>query len=295
MDWATIYEFWMKLMEILAQGAFPGVLFAMGTRITLRDMGRELDRPWVLLRIFATTSILAPLATAAVIALFPELLPKELGGLMLISAATGGSVFALLGVRSKHGNMALGTTSMALLSLVMCLTLPPWLWLFNHWFPLHLTVLPGRVFMTVVPFAVLPMLAGAALNTWRPSIAKILGSIANKLSIAAMLILWVTFLKLALVNIFTTFSLAGYVAVFIVTTITLYAGYYSVGGKNRGDKLTGAMTATQTNLGAWLLVIHISYPSEHIWPLATAYIVLRTIYIIPWYHYFKYRVKQHGG
>lgn len=282
-------ELFMNVIAFLAVTAFPAVLFVIGASVPLKDLGQELRRPLPLLRLLAVTNILVPLVTAGVLKLLT--VPPILQGLMLLSAATGGSVFAMMGVKSKKGNMALASASMVFLCLLAPLVIPFWLWVFDLWFGLELSAAPAILIVKLLPYSVPPLLLGVLCREWIPSVTKILQVGLNWFSKLSILLFVLLYIKAAVEFIFG-FTLAAFAATFIVTTITIFAGYYLEGGTDRADKICGSMTASLSNVSAWLLIIHLSYPKVHVWNITTAYIVLRFVYIAIWYRYHKFLVAR---
>ena len=131
-----------------------------------------------------------------------------------------------------------------------------------------------------------------ALNAFLPKLAEMLQRILNIYSKVALLILFVVFIVPALKMLFT-FALTSWVAVFVVMTLSLVAGYYS-GGATRPEHISVAVAATQCNLTALVVIAHVSYPQVHILGTLLAYIILSWLPATIWYKLFLRQLAQQG-
>jgi len=284
-------EAFIKAIGFLAHSAFFSIVFVIAARITPALLVQELRKPGVLLKTFVVTSIIVPLLTAGVVKFLH--LPMLLGGVMLIGAVTPGSPFALLGTKGKKGSLPLASTIMGFLILAMPVTVPFWLWVFNHWFDLHhLEISPGTIFATVAYLTLLPLAIGVALNAFLPKLAEMLQRILNLYSKIAILIIFGLFIGPGLKTLFT-FDLISWVAIFGVMTLSLVAGYYS-GGETRPERISVAMAATECNLTALIVIAHVSYPQVHILGTLLAYIIVSWLTATIWYKLFLRQLARQG-
>ena len=284
-------EAFIKAIGFLAHSAFFSIVFVIAARITPALLVQELRKPGVLLKTFVVTSIIVPLLTAGVVKFLH--LPMLLGGVMLIGAVTPGSPFALLGTKGKKGSLPLASTIMGFLILAMPVTVPFWLWVFNHWFALHhLEISPGTIFATVAYLTLLPLAIGVALNVFLPKLAEMLQRILNLYSKIAILIIFGLFIVPGLKTLFT-FDLISWVAIFGVMTLSLVAGYYS-GGETRPERISVAMAATECNLTALIVIAHVSYPQVHILGTLLAYIIVSWLTATIWYKLFLRQLARQG-
>ena len=281
----------IKAIGFLAHSAFFSIVFVIAARITPAALAQELRKPALLLKTFVVTSIIVPLLTAGVIKLLH--VPMLLGGVMLLGAVTPGSPFALMGTKGKKGSLPLAATIMGFLILAMPVTVPFWLWVFRGWFALpHLEISPATIFATVAYLTLLPLAIGVALNAFLPKLAEMLQRILNVYSKIAILILFVVFIVPAL-KMLLTFDLISWVAMFVVITLSLVAGYYS-GGETRPEHISVAVAATQCNLTALVVIAHVSYPQVHILGTLLAYIILTWLPATIWYKLFLRQLARQG-
>ena len=281
----------LKVIGFVAHSAFFSIIFVIAARITPAALVQELRKPALLLKTFVVTSIMVPLLTAGVVKLLH--VPMLLGGVMLLGAVTPGSPFALMGTKGKKGSLPLASTIMGFLILAMPVTVPFWLWVFKDWFALpHLEISPATIFATVAYLTLLPLAIGVALNAFLPKLAEMLQRILNVYSKIAILILFVVFIVPAL-KMLLTFDLISWVAMFVVITLSLVAGYYS-GGETRPEHISVAVAATQCNLTALVVIAHVSYPKVHILGTLLAYIILSWLPATIWYKLFLRQLARQG-
>jgi BASS family bile acid:Na+ symporter len=284
-------ELLIKAIGFLAHSAFFSIVFVIAARITPALLLQELRKPGLLLKTFVVTSIIVPLLTAGVVKFLH--LPMLLGGVMLIGAVTPGSPFALMGTKGKKGSLPLASTIMGFLILAMPVTVPFWLWVFNHWFALqHLEISPATIFATVAYLTLLPLAIGVALNAFLPKLAEMLQRILNIYSKIAILILFALFIGPGL-KMLLTFDLISWVAIFVVMTLSLVAGYYS-GGETRPERISVALAATECNLTALIVIAHVSYPQVHILGTLLAYIIVSWLPATIWYKLFLRQLARQG-
>lgn len=274
---------------------FPIYVFVICSKFTFKDLGREfLNNRRLMLKIFLVTSILVPLIAAGVVKLL--CVPLLLGGIMLIASTAPGDPFDLVESHGKKGGLLLASAIMLLLVLVMPLTVPCWMWVFSQWFPLNLSVSPAGIFMAVAPKVLPPLLLGLVLRQLLPSITEKLAVILHWYFRISAILITIYFLPLAVAKILT-FGLAGDIAMFIVTTLTLFVGYYLDRKSSRKDRISIALTVSLGNMAAVLFVAHHCYPKLNMLDFVVmifGWIVLRWVIIWLWYFFMKFRMARRG-
>jgi predicted Na+-dependent transporter len=232
-----------------------------------------------------------PLITAGVVKILD--VPLLLGGLLLIASVTAGDPFDVVEAKGKKGNITLSSITMLFLVLVMPFTVPFWLWIFSQWFPLRLSVSPWPLFAAIAPLTIAPLLAGIIFHELLPSLTKILRPALEwfiKISLGIQILIFIV----PAMEAMSTFNVASFAAIFIVTTLSLFAGYYAGGGTNRKDRISIATTSALGNLAAIMLIAHLSYPKVHVWFTLLAYVVLRWLVFMLWYLFLRVRLHLQG-
>jgi predicted Na+-dependent transporter len=283
-------DVFMRGIEILMHAAFPAVVFVISSKVTFKDLLQEFERPWLLLKTFGVACLIVPLITAGVIKSLN--VPLLLGGVMLIASVAPADPFDLLEAKGKKGNISLVSANMALLCLMLPLTAPFWLWAFSQWFPLHLSISPVRIFVTIAPITLLPLLAGIAFHEVLPAFSKILQHLLEWFFRIAIILLALVFLRPAVETILK-FNFVSVISIIIVVTLSIFAGYYA-GGSNRGDRISLALTASLGNLAAVMVIAHLCYPKVHVWGTVLAWVLLRWLTIMLWYLFLRVRIFRRG-
>lgn len=280
----------LKASVILVHATFPVAVFVISSSVTFKEIYDQFKRPWLLAKTFAVTVGLIPFITAGVVKLFE--VPLFIAGVMLVAGASPGDSFALLEVKSKRGNVTPAAATMVLLCLAMPFTVPLWMWLFSGWFPLRLEVSPAKLFSTIASLTILPLLAGTALRTYRPSLAAALQRVMEVIYRVAIILVAVISLELG-INGVSRFTPASLVSIFVVVSLAVVIGYYA-GGAERKDRLSLALTASLGNLAVVVLVAHQCYPGANVPATAVVFVILRWAIIMLWYVFLKFRLNLRG-
>ena len=294
-----IVTFWTGLLDnktflhvLLAwlDTVFPVYVFVVCSKFKFKEVGRELAaNRWVMLRVVLLGVLGIPLATAGIVKLLDVSI--MLGGIMLIASTAPGDPFDLVEAHGKKGGLMMAAITMLILVLVMPFIVPCWMWVFSRWFPLHLSVAPAGVFHAVAPKVLPPLLIGLILRETLPRLADVLAKVLHSYFKISAILITVYFLPFAVAKMLA-FGVNGYIAMFLVTTMTLFAGYYSC-EVSRKDRISIALTVSLGNMAAVLFVAHQCYPKLNMIDfLMTVFgwIILRWIYIWVWYFYLKLRV-----
>ncbi|MDD2235815.1 MAG: bile acid:sodium symporter [Kiritimatiellae bacterium] len=279
----------IRAIGLLAHSAFFCIVFVIASQISPAALLRELRRPKLLIRTFVITSLVVPLLTAGIVKVLH--VPMLLGGVMLLGAVTPGSPFALMGTKSKKGSLPLASVIMGFLIVIMPVMVPGWLWIFSHWFGLHhLEISPFRIFVTVVNLTLTPLVIGVVLNVLLPRVTDGLRRVLALYSKVAILIILVLFIVPG-VKTLTTFSLVDWVAIVVVMTLALIAGYYS-GGSTRPERISIALASTECNLTALMVIARVSYPQIHILDVLLAYVLVSWLTAMVWYVLFRRQLSR---
>jgi len=276
---------------------FPIYVFVVTSKFTFKIIGQEiLDKKWLLLKVFLVTAILIPLIAAGIVKIFP--VPLVLGGIMLIASIAVGDPFDLVDAHGKKGSLLMASAIMIVLILLMPLTVPFWMWVFSHWFPLNLSASPENILMKVSAVAIVPMLAGLLFRQFLPKLTNILEVIFDWYFKVSAILLVIIFLPGSVGKIISVFGITGIIAMTIMTSITIIAGYYAATGAERKDRISIALACSLGNMAAVFFIAYHGYPSleKNFDFLITVlgWVVLRWLIIWGWYFIMKYRVKKKG-
>jgi len=280
----------ISVIGTLLHVTFPAIVFVISANLTFKDLVRELKKPWLLRKTFLVACVIVPLITAATVKMLN--VPLLLGGIMLISAIAPGDPFDLVEAKGKKGSISVAAVIMPFLVLVMPLTAPIWLWVLSQWFPMHLSVSPGALFVEIAPLTIAPLLAGILFHRFLPSVTKVLQPILEWFFRISVIILLLIFIVPS-IEAMTKFNFASYAAIFIAISLSLFAGYYA-GGSNRKDRISLSVTSGLGNLAVILLVAHVCYPKVHVLFTVFAYVIVRWVVFIFWFLILKGRLHLRG-
>ncbi len=278
------------VIELLLHVTFPVIVFVISANLSFRDMGRELKNPLLLVRTFLVACIFVPLLTAGVVKLLN--VPLLLGGIMLISSVAPGDPFDLVEAKGKKGSISAAAVIMPFLVLVMPLTVPIWLWVLSQWFPMHLSVSPGTLFVEIAPLIIAPLFAGILFHEFLPSLTKVLQRILDwffRISVITLVLIFIV----PSIQAMAKFNFVSYAAIFIVISASLFVGYYA-GGSNRKDRISLSVTSGLGNLAVILLVAHVCYPKVHVLFTVFAYVIVRWAVFVFWFILLRGRLCLRG-
>ncbi len=276
--------------ELLAHAAFPMVVLIISSRVTVEDLVAEFRRPWTLVKAFFVTSFIVPLVTAGAVKAFD--IPLLVGGIVLIAGVAPGDSFALLEAKSKRGSINLAAATMSLLCLIMPFTVTFWLWVVGKWFPLRFTVPPLRLWWTILPVTVVPLLVGITLHRYLPAFTAVLQRVLEWCFRVCIIFLGIAGLIVGIKDL-SKLTVASYVCIFFVVSFAIVAGYYA-GGSTRKDRISLGLTASLGNLAAVLLIAHTSYPNVHVLGIVVVFVLWRWVIIMLWYLFLRLRLHLRG-
>jgi predicted Na+-dependent transporter len=301
-----IINYWEGLLEnktfmhiLLAwlDTIFPIYVFVACSQYTFKETWQEIrNNRRLLIKAVILTSFIIPLVAAGVLTILT--VPILLAGIMLIASTAPGDPFDLVETHGKKGGLLMASGIMIVLVLVMPLTVPAWMWIFSQWFPLNLSTSPMDIFLAVAPKVIPPMVIALILRQFLPVITEKIANILHWYFRISALLITIYFIPFAIGKIFT-FGLYGYIAMFIVTTLTLFSGYYLAEseGVERKDRISIALTVSLGNMAAVLFIAHHCYPLLNMLDFLMVifgWIVLRWAIIWVWYFFFKFRLSRQG-
>ncbi|MEI8344438.1 MAG: hypothetical protein WCG06_00015 [Candidatus Omnitrophota bacterium] len=288
MNWLHDNRCLMGAVEWLTHNIFPVLVFIISSSLSFEDIARQLKKKALLVRAFLAACVVIPLLTALVVKILN--VPMLVGGILLVSSVTPGDPFDLLEAKGKKGSIPLAAVLMTLFVVVMPLTVPFWLWVFDGWFKLDLAVAPLSVFGEIAPLTVVPFLAGILLNRFLPKAAAALRPMLEWFFKAALILLVVVFIVPAMRTLLK-FDFNSVAAIFAVITLSLLIGYYA-GGSQRQDRISLATASAIGNLAAVMLIAHLCYPKVHVWYPLLALVILRFFVFKFWFILLRFRIAR---
>ena len=285
----------MKYMMLLLNIIFPLYVFVICSRYSLKEIVQEIQLKWVtILKVVLLTSLVIPLVAAATVKALN--VTYTLAVIMLIASTAPGDPFDLVETSGKKGNLLLATALMIVLAILMMVTVPCWMWVFRHWFDMELTVAPLGIFHAVATKIIPPLLLGVLCHWLFPNFTAKVADILHKFFTISAIFLTVFFIFASIEHIIFWFGLNGIIAMIIVTTFTVFAGYY-LSEQDRKDRISTALVVSLGNVAAVLFITVQCLPwlgNLDFLLTALGWIVLRWAIIWGWYFFMKYRMKVQG-
>lgn len=276
---------------------FPVYVLSVSSKFSFKIVWKQIfDNKWLMLKIFLLVGVFIPLMVAGVVKMIN--IPLVLGGIMLISSTAAGDPFDLVDAHGKKGSLIMASAAMILLVLFMPVVVPFWMWVFSGWFPLHLSTEPVGVFTKVSVVALVPMVIGLVLRQFLPKFSDKLAVVLGWYFKISAISLAVFFLPAAVWKIVTIFGINGIIAMILVTTATIFSGYYIATGSPRKDKISISLACSLGNMAAVFFIAYHAYPdlekNSDFLLTVLGWVVLRWLIIYAWFFFMKYRVTKKG-
>ncbi|MBV8490152.1 MAG: hypothetical protein JO199_06435 [Candidatus Eremiobacteraeota bacterium] len=271
-----------ELLKAALPYCIPIAILGIAIRVTWRDMRLALAEWRGILLACAVCFVLDPLIAAAVCkGLQPN---RFVEGAVLFAAIAPGDPFVVLEAEHRKGNVPLSIVFSCLLALLMPLSLFVWMPIMVHWFggPADRVSAAGAFFdlvKLVFPFVV----GGVALRSLVPKFAEAIEGPVKILAQVAYIFIGglVVFVGIKFI---LTYSLMTALAVFIVASLSLIAGYRISAFSTERSRRTGALAVA---LGNFVVVIYIGteaykLPSQEFCAALAVAVVVRILAIFFW-------------
>lgn len=285
----------MSLAELVALAlkiSIFAIVFSIGMSARPGDFTGVLRHPGRLVRSLLAMIVVMPLLAVLLVSIFD--LPRPVG-VMLIALALAPVPPILPGKQAKAGgDAAYAVRLLAAAGLVAIVTIPVELELIQLAFGKRLGAPPGLVAGLVATSILAPLLAGALVARFAPSLASRLRPLFSK--IGGLLLLAATALILftqwrAIVELVGDGTLLA-MAIFIVSG--LIVGHL-LGGPEADDRTVLAIATASRHPGIALAIAQINYPEEKYLAAAALIFLLTNAVLTAPYVFWRKRVGAVGG
>ncbi len=252
----------MSLAELVALAikiSIFAIVFALGMNARLDDFMGVLRSPGRLARSLVAMVVVMPLLAVLLVKAFD--LPRPVG-VMLIALALAPVPPILPGKQTKAGGDAVfAVRLLAAVGLIAIISIPLELELIELAFGMSLSAPPGLVASLVATSILAPLLAGALVARFAPSLASRLRPLVSKIGgvslLAATAVILVTQWRVIVELVGDGTLLA--MAIFVVSG--LIVGHL-LGGPDADDRTVLAIATASRHPGIALAIAHINYPQE---------------------------------
>jgi BASS family bile acid:Na+ symporter len=259
------------------------LMFTVGLSLDWAQLRRDV-RAGPLLRGIAVALFAVPLLSFVVAGMVP-LLPR-IRGLLLLMGISPGLPMAIFATRRHAGNVPLSLALSVCLSILAVLTMPLYLSAVSGAFDFDLYARPGSLFAVIASALLAPLAVGALGRALLPRIAKPLARVTTV--VFKILFLFVGILVLVLGGSRLRL-IDGWVilAMLLIVAGSALLGHLA-GAPRPEDRLTVAVAAVFGNPMLALRVAQDGYPELRLAPLVFAYLVVRALAVLPYFHWRKH-------
>lgn len=241
-----------RLINVLVTFMLIQMMIVVGLSVTLAEvLAAARNGRRVVLALLANYFIVPAITIALLAVVHP--LPVVAAG-FLILAVCPGAPFGPPFVAIARGNVPLAVGLMVLLAGSSAIAAPLLLYFL---LPLvsgdqHLIIDSTKLISTLLVTQLVPLCVGVALREWRPALAARLLKPAN-LASKILNILTIGLIVVTQVSKMTQIRVIGFEAMLFLLATSLLAGFL-MGGPERGDRKTVALTTSLRNVGVSLVI-----------------------------------------
>jgi len=278
-----------QIIGLIVTITLVGMIAALGMNATIAELVSLFRRPVRLLKALLAVNVVAPIAAAIIIGLFP-LTPLVRTGIVVM--ATSPVPPFVPGKALKAGgdkSYALGLyTALSLLAVVI---VPVTVAILSRVYDVSVALPPLAVLRTVAISVIVPLAIGIAVRRYWPAQAQRLAPLLGKLSTLVLVIVLVPLLVLMWPKIMALIGNGTVVAMALVSAIALLAGHL-LGGPNPEDRGALAVTAATRHPGIALMIASAAGHKEAT-PAIVAFVLVGCLVTIPYQIWMKRRVARH--
>lgn len=264
-----------ELLTSFAQITIFAVMLSMGLLLGFDGIARLWRRPSLLVRCFIAAFLIVPLAAMAVTYLLP-LSFNVRAGIAAMAVIPGAPVTYRKMVKGAADAELAGSfqATMALLSIVL---VPLWFGVISALYPAVATAPLATVFKQVMMVQGIPLLCGAAIAQWLPTLAKEFDDPLNRISSAMLVGVVLLVLAMGLPMVLQA-GVLPMLAVVLMAAAALLAGHY-LGSSDPTTRQTIAVANATRNAGLAITLIALNFPqAKHsILTTVAAYAVISAI------------------
>jgi BASS family bile acid:Na+ symporter len=222
-------------------------MLAMGMSLTITQIIQPLKNTRLVLLALLANFVLVPLLAFGIVRLIPMEKSLQIGLAVLATAA--GAPFLPKLVQGAKGNIALSVGLMVLLMVVTIVYLPVVLPLLLQ----GVQVNPWDIAQSLIVLMLIPLAIGLLIKSHSPESAAHWGSLMNKISSLAILILLVVGLGLNASNILNLVGTGALLALLLFIIGSLMIGFI-LGGRDPGMRSVMGLGTAQRNVSAAIVV-----------------------------------------
>jgi BASS family bile acid:Na+ symporter len=267
------------------------MIAALGMETTLGELASLFRSPVRLLKAVIAVNVVAPVAAAVIIGLFP--LTPLVKAAIVVMAVSPVPPFVPGKVLKAGADKTYALGLYAALSLLAVIIVPVTVDILSRVYGFSVALPPLRVLRTVVISVILPLAVGLIVRHSWPAQAKGLAPLLAKLAMAVVLIVVVVLLVLMWPKIVALIGNGTILAMALVSAIAL-AGGHLLGGPNPSDRVALAITSAVRHPGI-ALTIATAAGYRDAAPAIVAFVLVSFLLTIPYQMWMKRQVARHAS
>jgi len=263
------------------------LVFGLGLRASLEDIGHAWSRPRLVLRALFAIDVLIPMLGATLIAVLS--LPSHVAVGMLLVAVTPAAPFAAQKELRFGGRAEFVFCLSVVTAIVSVVTIPLSLTLLSPLFVSDASVMQLAVARLVTVLFVVPLFVGAMLHSVAPGAAERL----SRAAIAAgngLIIVAVAYVLVRERPEVLALSVTVLPAIACLSVGALVIGHL-LGGPSDEDRTALAVMCSMRHPGLALLIAAANFPKESVLPVIVEYLLVSTLVAVPYTMWRKRRVR----
>jgi len=279
------------LIRFLAANAISAFMLSIGLR-TDPAIVVDLKQQWrLVLRALAVVWLAVPVLVILAVRAF-QVPPIGTTTLLLMALCPG---IPLLVRSTERAGGSSRTALLVLLATVLTapVMVPLWAEIHAQSSRVVFVVDPVTVLQVVLPSVILPYVMGQIIHLVSERAAVLLAKLATLVFVAGMAVVIVV-LVIKAIPVLAVSSPQVFVAV-IVSTLAAAALGYAVGGPRAPDRIALGYAAALGNPALALAIAARTAPAAEFLPLVAAYVVVRTLTLVPFGRWIQRRASREDG
>jgi BASS family bile acid:Na+ symporter len=277
-----------QLIGLIVTLSLVGMIAALGMDTTLGDLVSLFRQPVRLLKAVLAVNVVAPVAAAIIIGLFP-LTPLVRTGIILMAVSPVPPFVpgkALKAGGDKNYALSLYTA----LSLLAVIIVPATVEILSRVYGVSVPLSPLAVLRSVFMSVILPLALGVAVHHFWPAQAQRIAPVLSKLVSLVLLVVVVLLVVLIWPKIMALIGNGTVLAMVLVAAIALLAGHL-LGGPSLGERGALAIAAATRHPGIALMIASAAGRKEAT-PAIVAFVLAGCLVTIPYQMWMKRRAAR---
>jgi BASS family bile acid:Na+ symporter len=280
-----------QILGLVVTISLVSLIAALGMNATFAELTSLFRQPVRLIKALIAVNVVAPVAAAIIIGLFP-LTPLVRTGIIVMAVSPVPPFVPGKALKAGGGKgYVLGLyTALSLLAVII---VPVTVAILSHVYGVDVALPPLAVLRTVLITVILPLAIGLAVHHFWPAQAERIAPVLGKLAMLVLLLVVVVLLVLMWPRIMALIGNGTVLAMALVAAIALVAGHL-LGGPDPADRGALAVAAATRHPGIALMIASAAGRKEAT-PAIIAFVLVGCLVTIPYQTWMKRRNARHAS